>query len=177
MSLPQYVKPAIAGITMAAGQGTQQPIYDGVLSYQTDAQAYATAIKATLVNGATDPACGITFGGVKPTDVAQPWMVTWDNINFFFAGIAINQQVAAQGGTIGADGTWQVQPSGVWLFMVTPAHVVAPTPVVANPADVTAYMNLMGVTTMSTQQFQTTVLQTLAAIAIAVGAKAPGSTS
>ena len=174
MSLPQYVKPSITGITMAAGQGTQQPIYDGVLSYQTDAEAYATAIKATLVNGATDPACGITFGGVKSTDAAQPWMVTWDGINFFFAGIAILQEVAAQGGTIGADGDWIRQTSGIWLFMVKPPASVTPPVVVPNPADAQAWDNLMGVTSMSTQQFQTTVLQALAAIGKAVGAKGPG---
>ena len=176
MSLPKYVKPPIAGITMAAGAFTQQPIYDGVLSYQADAQAYAAALKppATLVNAATDSACGITFEGIKTTDAAQPWMVTWDGINFFFAGIAILQEVAAQGGTIGADGTWVQQTSGVWLFMVAPPAPVTPPVVVPNPADVQAWDNLMGVTSMSTQQFQTTVLQALAAIGKAVGAKGPG---
>lgn len=174
MSLPKYIKPSITGITMAAGQGTQQPIYDGVLSYQADAQAYATAIKATLVNGATDSACGIIFEGIKTTDAAQPWMVTWDEVNFFFAGIAILQEVAAQGGTIGADGDWVQQTSGVWLFILKPPVPATPVPVTPNPADVQAWDNIMGVTTMTAQQFQTTVLQALAAIGKAVGAKGPG---
>jgi hypothetical protein len=174
MSLPPYVKPPIAGITFADG-GTQQAIYDGVLSYEADAQKYATAIGAQLVNAADTPDLGMVFGGIKPTDAAQPWYVRWSvGGPGAFAGIAINQEVAAQGGTIGADGDWVMLPSGVWFFVLKPVAITPAGPVVANPADAAAWAALMGVTSMSAQQFQTTVLQALASIAKAVGAKAPG---
>lgn len=177
MTYATYQKPSVAGITMASGQGTQQQIPDGQLSYLADVQPYAKAIGAQIVNALDDPATGLTFGGIKPTDAAQPWMVTWDGIAFFPAGVAINQQVAATFNLIGVPttqypGGWQRQSSGVWLFVPQPlAPVVVPPAVSSTPAE---WLGIpLDGSVLSTADFQAKVLQSLAAIGKAVGAAAP----
>ncbi len=178
MSYKAYEKPSLAGITFASGTFTQQPAYDGVLSYQADAQAYADAIGAKLLNALNTPATNFTFGGIKPTDAAQPWMVTWDGASFFFAGIAINQQVAATKALIGLatseyPGTWARESSGVWDFTPQPlAPVPAPAPATSNSAaDVAGWEAAMNLPTVTLSD----VMKALAAIGVAVGAKSPTS--
>lgn len=181
MSYQPYIKPPMTGITWASGGGTLQPIFDGVLSYQADAQKYADAIGAKLINGATDTTLGLKFSGVNPSDAAQPWFVQWNPGGpWAFAGIAINQQAQATFNLIGSattqyPGTWQEQVSGVWLFIPNPAVTAAPAPVVSNSGDAASWAAILGVTTQTAQQFQTTVLQALAAIVLVTGAKPPTS--
>lgn len=177
MSLNPYQKPNISGITMASGSFTQQAIYDGVLTYEAPAKSYADAIGAKLVNALDTPATNFTLKGIEPSSdpaIAQPWMVTWDNISFYFAGIAINQQITATKaltGVASADypGTWAREASGVWDFTPQPIAPVATPPVAPNPADAAAWATIMGVGTLSEAQKD----QLLVAIAVAVGAKVP----
>jgi len=174
MDYATYQKPNITGITMASGTFTQQPIYDGVLSYKDDAQKYADGIGAKLVNALGTPATNFTFKGIDATNSAQPWMVTWDEVMFFFAGIAINQQVAATKAVIGVattayPGTWKQEPSGVWDFVPQAVTPPAPVPVVPNPADLAGWEAAMNMPTVTLSD----VMKALAAIGTAVGAKAP----
>ena len=156
MSFTPYVDPPFSSILFVSGTGAPQAAYDGVLSYQADAAAYAKAIGATLFNAATDPR--FTFVGVKPTDAAQPWAVEWGTGGSnFFAGIAINQQVEATYLLIGTKttqypGTWGEATSGVWLFTPQPLTPVVVPPVTSNPADVSGWLAAMNVPTVTLQQ-------------------------
>ena len=169
-----YETPSLAGITFVSGSFTPQSAWDGQLSYQPDAQAYADAIGAKLVNAINTPAANITFFGVKSGDAAQPWMVTWDGIAFFFAGIAIKQQVAATKavlglGTTGYPGVWAKDATGVWDFTPNPLGPTVTPPVSTNPADAAAWAALQGAGSLTEEQKD----QLLINIAIAVGAKVP----
>ena len=174
-----YQKPSITGITMALGQGTQQAIYDGVLSYQPDVERYADAIGASAVNALETPATGLTFGGPlafssDPT-VAQPWMVTWDGKTFFFAGPDIIRQIAATKAVMGVataeyPGTYEKQSDGTWDFIPQPVATPAPVPVVANPADVAGWNAAMNLPSVSNEQ----IMQAIGALAKFLGAPSPG---
>jgi len=173
MNYPTYQKPNIAGVTMASGGFAQQAIYDGVLSYEADAQPYATAIGAKLVNARTTPATNLTFVGIRDTDTAQPWMVTWDDVNFYFAGIAVDQQIGATYNLIGSmttayPGTWAKQSSGVWLFTPQPLTPVVVPPVVANPADVAGWLAAMNVPTVTLQQIAAAIAYGFAQLGVKV---------
>lgn len=176
MSYPKYITPPMTGLTWSSGGGTLQSIYEGMLSYQTDAQAYATAIGAKLINGATDTTLGLKFSGINPTDAAQPWIVQWNTGGpWAFAGIAIDQQVGATLAVIGTPstqypGTWNEQPSGLWLFVPSPVVVAVPTPAPSNSAaDLAGWEAAMNMPTVTLND----VMKALAAIGTAVGAKAP----
>lgn len=178
-----YETPSLAGITFVSGSFTPQPAWDGQLSYQADAQAYVDGMNvnlvpgqpaAKLVNAVNTPAANITFFGVKSGDAAQPWMVTWDGVAFFFAGIAIKQQVAATKavlglGTTGYPGVWAKDATGVWDFTPNPLGSAVPPPVAPNPADAAAWAALQGAGSLTEEQKD----QLLINIAIAVGAKVP----
>ena len=174
MSLTPYVYPPIAGITMASGSFTQQPIYQDVLSYQADAQKYADAIGAKLVNAADTPATNFTFKGIDANAAAQPWMVTWDGVSFYFAGIAIDQQVKATKAVTGVastdwDGDWGKEPSGVWDFTPKPLTPAPPVTVGPNPANAAAWATIMGAGSLTEAQKDALLVN----IAVAVGAKVP----
>jgi hypothetical protein len=148
MTYPKYATPNIVGITMASGKGSQLPIYNGVLSYLKDAQAYANAIGAELVNAMNAPATGYTFVGINKTDGAQPWMVTWDSISYFFAGIAIYRRAQVSGSwTVEGPGAYIKQPSGSWDWVNAPTPTPAPVPAPNNSGDAAAFAAAQGVPT------------------------------
>jgi len=172
--LTPYITPPIAGITMASGTFKQQSIYDGVLSYKADAQAYADAIGAKLVNALDTPATNFTFAGIKPEDAAQPWMVTWDGVMFFFAGNDIKRKVEAIKAVTGDEstdypGTYTKQSDGTWLFKPQPLTPPTPAPI-SHADDVAGYLAALNVPEVELTQMQRD--QLLIAIAHTVGAKA-----
>jgi hypothetical protein len=160
---------------MAFGPFPQQQIYDGVLSYQSDAQAYADAIGAKLVNAVSLPD-RVTFGGLKPSNLAQPWVVQWSPDDpLYFAGVAIKQRAEVSGGSVTGPGNYVKQPDGVWDWVPAPVAPVPPPPTPSNPADAAAWATLMGATTLSTEQYEQQSLYYLRAIAHVLGIKAFGS--
>lgn len=142
-----YTMPPIGSITMAFGGGIQEAIWDGVLSYKAPAQALATAIGATLVNAATTASLGGKFIGLPMVDDPQPWVVVFPSGSWYFAGVSINQQVAANEKVMGVatteyPGSWVPQSDGSIQWIPKPLVVAPPAPVPATPgADAATWAN------------------------------------
>lgn len=183
LQIQPYVKPSLTGVSFVSGPGAQQPAYDGVLSYLSDVMPYALAIGATVHNPINTPQLNVKVSGVNADDAAQPWIVQFPGGQWAFAGTAINQQVDANGGgtvyTDGSriDGSWSMEPSGVWIWTMKPIPIVAaPAPVPQSAADLAAaaasFAEMEGATTLTTQQFESESLYYLRALGALAGVPA-----